>query len=103
MPHLSALLKTSTIIIFTLLSTTLLANPVPVPSSFALNLSPNGYSATAALDAQLIKRGGKTPGQCEDVCPNGSPRVANCATLYDQTIWCFCAGNGLQCTGAPVT
>lgn len=76
-----------------------LAAPSPVFETYTLTLSPDGFNA------DITKRSDPQPGQCEQVCPAGSPRVASCTQAFYSggtftgAARCWCAGNGMQCIG----
>lgn len=76
---------------------------IATPAGFTMILSKDGFDAQAA---NLAKRG--DPGQCEQTCPDGSPRVASCGPVfsssgYEYRTHCYCAGNGLLCVGSKNT
>ena len=82
---------------FSFLALATITSAAPGSSTFTLTLSPDGFNPALA---ELAKR---DPGMCEDTCPAGSPRVANCAYAYNSAPpSCFCAGNGLQCKGGKL-
>lgn len=88
------------LLLATNLLTLSLAAPTPAPSfqTYTLTLSPNGFNADIAKRSSSPQ-----PGQCDTVCPNGSPRIASCSQpFYGNGDFagdarCWCAGNGMQC------